>query len=75
MYNGGGEGVCLPVYNICWFNCLHLILCFFTAGLTLFMQFPVLEIDGLKLTQSAAIARYVANKHGFMGKTPEENAQ
>ena len=63
--------MCLPVYYICLFLS-HFC---FTAGLTLFMQFPVLEIDGLKLTQSRAIARYVANKHGFMGKTPEENAQ
>jgi len=30
-------------------------------------QLPVLEVDGQKFAQSAAIARFVAKKHGLMG--------
>ncbi|XP_038044112.1 glutathione S-transferase A4-like [Patiria miniata] len=43
-------------------------------GDLLFMQVPLLEIDGLKLVQSGAIIRYLAHKHNMMGKTPEEQA-
>lgn len=32
-------------------------------------QMPVLEVDGLKMAQSAAIARYLANKYNLAGKT------
>ncbi|CAB3402985.1 unnamed protein product [Caenorhabditis bovis] len=37
-------------------------------------QLPVLSVDGFEIPQSAAIARYVARKFGFAGKTPEEEA-
>lgn len=36
-------------------------------------QLPTLEIDGLVLYQSVAIARYVANLVGLTGKTLLEN--
>ncbi|CAI5441664.1 unnamed protein product [Caenorhabditis angaria] len=40
-----------------------------------FGQLPVLETKtGLKIPQSLAIARYLANKFGFSGKTEEEKA-
>ncbi|XP_022081685.1 uncharacterized protein LOC110974392 [Acanthaster planci] len=42
-------------------------------GDLLFMQVPLLEIDGMKLVQTSAIAHYVAHKHNMMGKTPEEH--
>lgn len=32
-------------------------------------QMPVLEIDGKKMCQSAAIGRYLANKYGLLGST------
>ncbi|CAJ0956480.1 unnamed protein product, partial [Mesorhabditis belari] len=37
-------------------------------------QMPVLEVNGVKIPQSSAIARYVARKFGFAGKTPEDMA-
>nr|ABS32298.1 glutathione S-transferase class mu [Cyphoma gibbosum] len=42
------------------------------------LDFPNLPyyIDGdIKITQSNAILRYIANKHNLMGKTPKEKAQ
>ncbi|KAF1765880.1 hypothetical protein GCK72_005833 [Caenorhabditis remanei] len=41
-----------------------------------FGQMPVLELksSGLQIPQSMAIARYLANKFGYAGKTPEEAA-
>ncbi|KAF1764783.1 hypothetical protein GCK72_004733 [Caenorhabditis remanei] len=39
-----------------------------------FKQVPVLTVDGLEIPQSMAIARYLATKFGFAGKTPEESA-
>ncbi|CAB3404420.1 unnamed protein product [Caenorhabditis bovis] len=40
-----------------------------------FGQVPVLTIDGLtEIPQSVAIARYLARKFGYAGKTPEEEA-
>ncbi|KJH52066.1 glutathione S-transferase protein [Dictyocaulus viviparus] len=39
-----------------------------------FGQMPVLEVDGQQIPQSLAIARYVARKYGFAGKTPFEEA-
>ncbi|ETN80925.1 glutathione S-transferase protein [Necator americanus] len=39
-----------------------------------FGQLPVLEVDGKKLAQSFAIARFVAKKFGFAGKCPFEEA-
>ncbi|CAJ0605917.1 unnamed protein product [Cylicocyclus nassatus] len=39
-----------------------------------FGQMPVLDIDGKQLAQSAAIARFLARKFGFAGKTPYEEA-
>jgi len=42
---------------------------------TPFGQIPVLEVDGVKLCQSNAIARYVAKKFHLAGKTELEQAQ
>ncbi|XP_070570611.1 glutathione S-transferase A4-like [Ptychodera flava] len=42
-------------------------------GDLLFMQIPMLEIDGMKIVQSQAIIRYIAKKHGLAGATPQEN--
>ena len=36
-----------------------------TSGFAEFNQLPVLEIDGLRMVQSQAIARYLAQKYGF----------
>ncbi|CAI2330546.1 unnamed protein product [Caenorhabditis sp. 36 PRJEB53466] len=41
---------------------------------TPFGQAPVLSVDGFQIPQSAAIIRYLANKFGYAGKTPEEQA-
>ncbi|PIC25233.1 hypothetical protein B9Z55_018245 [Caenorhabditis nigoni] len=35
---------------------------------------PVLSVDGFDIPQSLAIIRYLANKFGYAGKTPEEKA-
>ncbi|XP_033636116.1 glutathione S-transferase A4-like [Asterias rubens] len=43
-------------------------------GELLFNQVPALMIDGLKLVQVGAICRYIAQKHGLMGKSVEESA-
>ncbi|PAV74293.1 hypothetical protein WR25_24833 [Diploscapter pachys] len=37
-------------------------------------QVPVLEIDGVQIPQSVAIARFLAKKFGFAGKTEVEQA-
>jgi len=42
---------------------------------TPFGQLPVLEVDGVKLCQSNAIARYLAKKYDLAGKTDLEQAQ
>uniref|UniRef100_A0A158P8Y6 glutathione transferase n=1 Tax=Angiostrongylus cantonensis TaxID=6313 RepID=A0A158P8Y6_ANGCA len=39
-----------------------------------FGNLPVLEVDGQQIPQSQAIARYVARKYGYAGKTPYEEA-
>ncbi|CAB3404419.1 unnamed protein product [Caenorhabditis bovis] len=39
-----------------------------------FGQMPVLEVDGVKIPQSMAIARYLAKKFGYAGKTDYEQA-
>ncbi|CAB97240.2 glutathione transferase [Caenorhabditis elegans] len=41
---------------------------------TPFGQVPVLTVDGFDIPQSSAIIRYLANKFGYAGKTPEEQA-
>ena len=41
-------------------------------GKLLFNQLPLLEIDGLNLTQSTAIVRYVAEKGDLVPKDPKE---
>ena len=35
-------------------------------------QLPLLEIDGLNLTQAAAMVQYLARKHKLVGDSPEE---
>ncbi|XP_072031612.1 hematopoietic prostaglandin D synthase-like isoform X1 [Amphiura filiformis] len=40
-----------------------------------FGHVPVLEVDGVKLTQSKAIIRYLGREFGFYGKTSLEAAQ
>ncbi|XP_077999274.1 hematopoietic prostaglandin D synthase-like isoform X1 [Glandiceps talaboti] len=40
-----------------------------------FRQLPILEVDGVILAQSRAIARFVASEHGLAGKDNLENAQ
>ncbi|XP_077999729.1 hematopoietic prostaglandin D synthase-like [Glandiceps talaboti] len=40
-----------------------------------FGQSPILEVDGIVLAQSRAIARFVAKEHGLAGKDNIENAQ
>jgi len=42
---------------------------------TPFGQLPVLEVDGVKLCQSNACARYLARKYNLAGKTDLEQAQ
>jgi len=37
-----------------------------------FDQMPLLEIDGLNLSQSSAMIRYLARRGGFYGKTDED---
>jgi len=41
----------------------------------LFGKMPVLEVDGKPLSQSAAIARFIAEKNGLAGKDDWERAQ
>ena len=38
-------------------------------------QVPVLEVDGIVLGHSMAIARYLARRHNLVGKTDLEAAQ
>nr|XP_006822382.1 PREDICTED: glutathione S-transferase A4-like [Saccoglossus kowalevskii] len=45
------------------------------AGDLLFMQVPLLEIDGMKLVQTNAIIRYIARKYDMYGKTLEEKTR
>ncbi|XP_058799471.1 glutathione S-transferase-like [Phymastichus coffea] len=42
---------------------------------TPFGQVPVLDVDGKKVNQSTAIARYLAKQHGLAGKDDWENLQ
>jgi len=42
---------------------------------TPFGQMPVLEVDGIKLCQSKAIARYLAGEFGFAGETALDRAR
>ncbi|XP_072035115.1 glutathione S-transferase A1-like [Amphiura filiformis] len=44
-------------------------------GRLIFEQFPLLEIDGVKISQSMAAVRYLADKHDLMGKTLLENVR
>ena len=44
-------------------------------GELFFQQLPLLEVDGLKLVQSAAIMRYLARKHDMYGATSLEAYQ
>lgn len=45
------------------------------GGELFFQQLPLLEIDGLKLVQSAAIMRYLARKHDMYGSNATEAYQ
>jgi len=40
-----------------------------------FGQLPILEVDGVKIAQSCAIARYLARQYGLAGQNPIEEAQ
>jgi len=42
---------------------------------TPFGQMPILEVDGVKLCQSKAIARYLAGEFGFAGETALDRAR
>ncbi|XP_063403280.1 glutathione S-transferase A4-like [Mytilus trossulus] len=42
------------------------------SGKLLYNQFPLLEIDGLELIQTGAIARYLARKYNMYGSTDQE---
>eukprot|EP00854_Cymbomonas_tetramitiformis_P016855 gene16855-20024_t len=44
-------------------------------GLLLFEQVPLLEIDGLKLTQSQSIVRYLARRGNMYGSSPSDYVQ
>ncbi|CAD6195766.1 unnamed protein product [Caenorhabditis auriculariae] len=39
-----------------------------------FGKLPVLEVDGVQIPQSVAIARFLGRKFGYAGKTPVEEA-
>ena len=38
-------------------------------------QLPVLEVDGVLISQSLSIARFLANKYSLAGSTPLERCQ
>ncbi|XP_066496649.1 glutathione S-transferase-like [Tiliqua scincoides] len=44
------------------------------AGLLLFQQMPMVEIDGMKLVQTRAILNYIAAKYNLYGKDLKEKA-
>jgi len=46
-----------------------------TAAELLFQQVPLLRIDGMKLVQSGAIARYLARKARLYGETDMDAAK
>ncbi|NXW91496.1 GSTA1 transferase, partial [Alopecoenas beccarii] len=43
-------------------------------GFLLFQQVPMVEIDGMKMVQSRAIANYIAGKYNLYGKDLKERA-
>ncbi|NWQ77364.1 GSTA1 transferase, partial [Columbina picui] len=43
-------------------------------GFLLFQQVPMVEIDGMKIVQSRAIANYIAGKYNLYGKDLKERA-
>lgn len=43
-------------------------------GSLLFQQVPMVEIDGMKLVQTRAIANYIATKYNLYGKDLKERA-
>jgi hypothetical protein len=47
---------------------------FRAAGRSITGQVPLMEIDGLKIVQTSAICRYLANKLDLAGSTPAEAA-
>ena len=40
-----------------------------------YKQMPVLEVDGKRICESAAIQRYLAREFGLLGKTPFDAAK
>ncbi|CAH1228020.1 GSTA4 [Branchiostoma lanceolatum] len=44
-------------------------------GDLLFLQVPLLEIDGMKMVQSGAMMRYIARKASLYGKDDKESAR
>ena len=48
---------------------------FYTGGKLQFDQMPLLEINGMKLVQSGAIARYLGRVGGMMGENDKQMAK
>ena len=48
---------------------------FFFFSAMPFETVPVLEVDGVKYSQSIAIVRYLGRKYGLAGKTLEEDLE
>ena len=48
---------------------------YIVEGKLLFGQVPVLEIDGIVITQTRAIVQYVAHKAGLVGANLKETAR
>lgn len=50
-------------------TCVNLVLCVCSAdGALMFQQVPLVEIDGMKLIQTKAILKYIAEKYNLHGK-------
>jgi len=45
------------------------------GGDLLFLQVPLLEIDGMKMVQTGAMLRYIARKASLFGRDDKESAR